>query len=1177
MTGPIPGELGRLANLGLLDLSRNDLTGRIPGTLGSLANLRVLDLSGNDLTGPHPGRHSGRLANLGLLDLSRNDLTGRIPGTLGSLANLRVLDLSWNDLTGPIPGELGRLANLDRLYLSENALTGSVPASLGSLASLRWLSLDINDLTGPVPAELGNLADLESLSLRLNPLSGNLPQGLTRLLRLRVLDISRTAACAPADATFQEWLETIDFRGETCNRPPEPVDTIPAQTLTASGPALGVSMEAYFSDPDEDPLTYLAASNHESAVTVFASGDTVWLVPGAAGTASVTVTASDPDGRSATQTMAVMTTDSAGPQSDREVLEVLYDSTRGADWTDSTNWKTSALLDEWYGVTTDTAGRVTRLYLRGNDLTGPIPGELGRLANLEGLSLRGNDLTGPVPASLGNLAQLRWLYLSGNDLTGRIPGTLGSLANLEWLDLRGNDLTGPVPASLGNLAQLRWLDLSGNDLTGPVPASLGNLAQLRWLDLSGNDLTGRIPGTLGSLANLEGLYLSWNDLTGPIPGELGRLANLERLILSGNDLTGRIPGTLGSLANLRVLYLIWNDLTGPIPGELGRLANLERLDLSGNDLTGRIPGTLGSLANLEWLYLSGNDLTGPIPGELGRLANLERLDLSYNWGLSGPLPPALQLPRLETLSILVTQACVPAGWRGVARGRPCESGTDVTVDVAVFYTPAAREKAGGAEAIAAVIDLMVAETNQAYAESGVHHRLALVGRSEVAYTETGVSRADLLRLANSSDDHMDEVHAGRDRVGADLVHLIADVNDVCGIAFILRSFGLTSYRCGGRTFAHELGHNMGLFHDRYNKEAGTSSHPAYGYVNQRAFAAGAARSSRWRTIMAYNNQCADVYDYCSPPLRFSNPRQTYNGDPLGAPFGAGGSGVTGPADASAVLNATGPALALWRHAPGVNRPPEAAGTLPDRALTLPGTLTVGVSTAFVDPDGDPLTYTVSSSAPDVVTLRAAGARLTLTAVGVGTATVRVTATDPGGLSAVQSFAVRVARPNRPPEAVGRLPDVVLPDVDATRELGLSGAFTDPDGDALSYAASSLAPGVVTVRALGARLTLTAVSEGAATVRVTATDPGGLSATLSFRVTVRVCVVERLGSVTAGRRGRRVVGQRLRVDEPAGQVRALLQLRDSGGRSDDQPGVLPGYVPVPTGRCGDGRQGRSLER
>ncbi len=125
--------------------------------------------------------------------------------------------------------------------------------------------------------------------------------------------------------------------------------------------------------------------------------------------------------------------------------------------------------------------------------------------------------------------------------------------------------------------------------------------------------------------------------------------------------------------------------------------------------------------------------------------------------------------------------------------------------------------------------------------------------------------------------------------------------------------------------------------------------------------------------------------------------------------------MTGPADAAAVLNATGPAVALWRDRPaGANRPPATVETLSDQALTLPGTLDVDVSRTFSDPDGDPLTYTVSSSAPDVVTVGSTGARVTLTAVSAGTAMVHVTATDPGGLRATQSFTVTVATTVRAP-------------------------------------------------------------------------------------------------------------------------------------------------------------------
>ena len=84
--------------------------------------------------------------------------------------------------------------------------------------------------------------------------------------------------------------------------------------------------------------------------------------------------------------------------------------------------------------------------------------------------------------------------------------------------------------------------------------------------------------------------------------------------------------------------------------------------------------------------------------------------------------------------------------------------------------------------------------------------------------------------------------------------------------------------------------------------------------------------------------------------------------------------------------------------------------LPNRILALDTTLGVELTQAFTDPDGDVLRYAVSSSEPQVVTVLAMGSRVTLTAVGGGTAVVRVTATDPDGLSAAQSFAVRVTAP-----------------------------------------------------------------------------------------------------------------------------------------------------------------------
>ena len=86
-----------------------------------------------------------------------------------------------------------------------------------------------------------------------------------------------------------------------------------------------------------------------------------------------------------------------------------------------------------------------RRYLHLNQLSGPIPAELAKLATLQALYLRGNHLSGPIPGELGKLASLEELYLDGNQLRGLIPGELGKLASLVELNLGGNELNGTIP------------------------------------------------------------------------------------------------------------------------------------------------------------------------------------------------------------------------------------------------------------------------------------------------------------------------------------------------------------------------------------------------------------------------------------------------------------------------------------------------------------------------------------------------------------------------------------------------------------------------------------------------------------------------------------------------------------------------------------------------------------
>ncbi|MDE0359521.1 MAG: hypothetical protein OXN92_17520 [Gammaproteobacteria bacterium] len=51
---------------------------------------------------------------------------------------------------------------------------------------------------------------------------------------------------------------------------------------------------------------------------------------------------------------------------------------------------------------------------------------MSNLSNLTDLSLSENDLSGPVPPDLGNLSNLTELHLSANDLSGPIPPELAT-------------------------------------------------------------------------------------------------------------------------------------------------------------------------------------------------------------------------------------------------------------------------------------------------------------------------------------------------------------------------------------------------------------------------------------------------------------------------------------------------------------------------------------------------------------------------------------------------------------------------------------------------------------------------------------------------------------------------------------------------------------------------------
>lgn len=301
-----------------------------------------------------------------------------------------------------------------------------------------------------------------------------------------------------------------------------------------------------------------------------------------------------------------------------------------------------------------------------------------------------------------------------------------------------------------------------------------------------------------------------------------------------------------------------------------------------------------------------------------------------NSGRDYVIPPLLGVPVAEQ---------APGGYGQKALPTP-----QTTVDVMIVYTTTFTARYGAGAGVNTRLSSLIAQANDSYIRSEVAITLRLVRSEETSYPNTGDNGIALNAITNGSGA-FSTVSASRDASAADLVLLLRPFQDSgtapnpdgsctvasdhcgCGIAYVggaggtalMSAYGYSvvsegsaiegsGYFCPDKSLQHELGHNMGLVHDRANAggQAGATSY-AFGYI-----------------IPSTNPSVGDIMSYSQSPVNcFSSPvvfRQggscnvtPTTGDVLGVPA----SNTSNSADAAAALNFTRISVSNFRSEPTV--------------------------------------------------------------------------------------------------------------------------------------------------------------------------------------------------------------------------------------------------------------------
>ena len=940
------------------------------------------------------------------------------------------------------------------------------------------------------------------------------------------------------------------------NRAPVAAGTILPVTLTAGDSPQTVNLSSYFSDPDNDALTYSAVSSDTAKATVSASGTVVSITPVAEGQAMVTVTARD-GSLTATQIIVVIVNPppNRAPVASGTIVPVTLTAGDSPTNLDVSSYFSDADGDRlsYTAVSSDTAkatvsvsGAIITItpVAEGTTTIMVMAQDLEGLTITQSIAVTVNPAPNRAPVASGTIVPVTLI-------AGDSPQTMN--LSTYFSDPEGDRLTYTAVSANTRVATVT---VSNAIVTISPIAAGGTMIMVMVQDTDGLTVTqniavtvdpapNRIPvavGTISSITLTAGASTQTVDVSiyfsDPDGDRLGYTA------ISAN--TGVAPVTVSD-AIITITPVTAGTTTVTVTANDGNLTATQTIPILVNPAPNRAPIAVGTIDPLTLVagasptnvdvstYFSNPD--GDRLGYTAVSANIRVATVTVSNAIVTISPVAaggtmIMVIVQDTDGLTVTQNIavtvnaapnrIPVAVGTIAPVTLTAGDNAQTVDVSIYFSDPEGDRLGytAASANTGVATVTVSDDTITITPVAAGTTTVTVTANDGSLTATqtipilvnpapnrapiAVGTIDPLTLvAGASPTNVDVSTYFSDPDGDRLTYTAVSANTRVATVTVSNAIVTISPVAAGGTMIMVMVQDADGLTVTQNIAVTVNAAP-----NRTPIAVGTIAPI---TLTAGDNlQTVDVSTYFSDP----------EGDRLGytaasantgvatvtvsddtitiTPVAEGATTVTVTAnDGSLTATQTIPILVN----PAPNRAPVVALT------TAPVTLVAGtaptdldVSVYFSDPDGDKLSYIAVSADTEVATVSLSDTTLTITPVAEGTTTVTITASD-SSLTATQTIAVMVIQPNRAPVVVETIEPITLTAGDSALTLDVADKFFDPAGDVLTYSAQSADTAVATVEVASSTIIITPVAEGGTTVIVTAQDSEGLTALQTIAITV----------------------------------------------------------------------------